>query len=99
MMIKSTVPTSGTPSLAEKSESEVKAPSAPKDRVSVEEARRVDQLVQAVRSQAGATRSSRLSQIEAAIRSGGYKPNPGVLADRLLEAAEIDARIAAMMRS
>lgn len=99
MMIKSTTPTSGTGTLTEKSEGEAKPASAPKDRVSVEEARKVDQLVQAVRSKAGATHSARLSQIEAAIRSGGYKPNPGMLADRLLEAAEIDARIAAMMRS
>jgi flagellar biosynthesis anti-sigma factor FlgM len=99
MMIKITAPTTGTPPLAEKSESESKAATAPKDRVSVEEARRVEQLVQAVRSQAGATRSARLSQIEAAIRGGGYKPDPGVIADRLLQAAEIDARIAAMMRS
>jgi anti-sigma28 factor (negative regulator of flagellin synthesis) len=45
-----------------------------------------------------ATRTGRLRELEAALRGGTYQPDVGQLAEKLLSAAEIDARLRAMMR-
>jgi anti-sigma28 factor (negative regulator of flagellin synthesis) len=39
-----------------------------------------------------------LAQVENAVRSGTYAPSASQLADRLLNAAEIDARLQALLR-
>lgn len=67
------------------------------DKVSVGEERKVDELVRATRSKAGSIRASKLEQIEAAIRKGAYTPDASRIADQILQAAEIDARLRAML--
>jgi anti-sigma28 factor (negative regulator of flagellin synthesis) len=41
----------------------------------------------------GVDRSARLQELEAAIRQGGYQPNAGQLAEKIVQAAEVDARL------
>lgn len=72
------------------------APAQRADRVSVE-ATRAAEAVNAVHLQAGSQRTARLKQLETAIRSGNFRPNASQLADQLLAAAELDARLRAMM--
>lgn len=39
----------------------------------------------------------RIQQLEQQVRAEGYRPDPGRLAEKILTAAEIDARISTMM--
>lgn len=68
------------------------------DRVSVEAGQKASELVDSARKAASNGRAARLENIEAALRSGTYRPNPGQLAEKLLAAAEIDARLRALLR-
>ena len=63
------------------------------DKVSVEGARQVEAVVQAVQTTMRADRASRLQELETAIRQGGYRPDVGQLAERIVQAAEVDARL------
>jgi anti-sigma28 factor (negative regulator of flagellin synthesis) len=68
------------------------------DRVSVDEASKLADQVQVARMRAGGARSARLSQIEAAVRGGHYRPDPGQIAEQILNAAEVDATLQALLR-
>jgi anti-sigma28 factor (negative regulator of flagellin synthesis) len=68
------------------------------DRVSVDEAQKLADHVQVARMRAGGARSARLSQIEAAVRGGHYRPDPGQIAEQILNAAEVDATLQALLR-
>lgn len=70
----------------------------PPDKVTIE-APQVAELLSTVRQRSNATRAGRLKDLEVALRGGNYKPDVGQLAEKLLSAAEIDARLRAMMRS
>jgi anti-sigma28 factor (negative regulator of flagellin synthesis) len=67
------------------------------DRVSVDEAAKLADHVASVRQRAGGARAARLSQIEASVRGGHYRPDPGLIAEQILNAAEVDARLQAML--
>ena len=71
--------------------------SEPKDRVSVDSAREVRRTVEAVQKAAGSQRTSRLAQIEQAVRSGAYKPDPAQVAAQILADAEVDAHLSALL--
>jgi anti-sigma28 factor (negative regulator of flagellin synthesis) len=43
------------------------------------------------------SRSARLAQVESAIRAGTYHPSASEVASRLLDAAEVDARLQALL--
>ncbi|MEW5847929.1 MAG: flagellar biosynthesis anti-sigma factor FlgM [Myxococcota bacterium] len=49
------------------------------------------------RAAADAARSARLQEIRAAVERGTYKPDPGRIADQILEAAEINARLRTLL--
>jgi len=66
------------------------------DRVSVDSSKQVEAVVQAVQTGMGATRANRLQELETAIRRGGYQPDVGKLAERIVQAAEVDARLRAI---
>ncbi len=66
------------------------------DRVSLEESQKVAQAVDVARNAASGSRALRLRQIEDAVRSGGYRPNPSRVADEILAAAEIELRLRAI---
>jgi len=63
------------------------------DKVSVSAQDEVDQAVARAQLSTASARSAKLQALEAAIASGSYKPNPGQIADQLLEAAELTARL------
>jgi anti-sigma28 factor (negative regulator of flagellin synthesis) len=67
------------------------------DKVTVENVRPAAELVTAARQHATATRSARLHELEGALRAGRYQPDAQRLADQILSAAEIDARLRAML--
>lgn len=67
------------------------------DKVSVDEASKLADQVQVARMRAGGARAARLSQIESAVRGGQYRPDPGQIAEQILNAAEIDAKLQAML--
>lgn len=71
---------------------------APKDRVSVQAKDDTAAAAAVALQAAGGRRTARAEQIEAQVRSGGYRPDPGRVAEQILADAEIDARISAMMR-
>ena len=63
------------------------------DKVSLDGAKQVEAIVQAVRTNVGVDRGARLQELETAIRQGGYQPNAGQLAEKIVQAAEVDARL------
>lgn len=67
------------------------------DKVSVDAAKHVQAVVQAVQANLGVNRAARLQELENAIRRGGYQPDAGQLAEKIVQAAEIDARISAIL--
>ena len=68
------------------------------DRVSLAGAKQVEAVVQAAQTSMGVDRNSRLQELEAAIRQGGYQPDAGQLAERIVQAAEVDARLQVIFR-
>jgi anti-sigma28 factor (negative regulator of flagellin synthesis) len=63
------------------------------DKVSLDGAKKVDAIVQAAQAAMGVDRSTRLQQLETAIRQGSYQPDAGQLAEKIVQAAEVDARL------
>ena len=63
------------------------------DKVSLDGVKQVEAIVQAVQTSMGVDRSTRLQELETAIRQGGYKPDAGQLAEKIVQAAEVDARL------
>jgi anti-sigma28 factor (negative regulator of flagellin synthesis) len=74
----------------------------PRDRVSVqatkEAASASASAVSVAQQAAGGRRTARAEQLEAEVRSGGYRPDPGRVAEQILADAEIDARISALLK-
>ena len=86
------------PERAKPVETGAQLPPAPKDKVTVGDGQKVDAAVSVARSSAGASRAARAQQLEAQVRAGGYRPDPSRVAEQILNDAEIDARLAAMLR-
>jgi len=63
------------------------------DKVSVAHGSVVDEASRIART----NRTSRLKEIEAAVHQGAYRPDPAQIADRILEDAEVAARLRASM--
>jgi flagellar biosynthesis anti-sigma factor FlgM len=100
MKIQRTKPVEGverTPSPTE-GQGQAPAPKAPTDRVSVGAEKQVGELLQATRGRASAVRTARLEQIAAAIKQGQYRPDASRIADQILTAAEVDARLRALLQ-
>jgi flagellar biosynthesis anti-sigma factor FlgM len=66
------------------------------DKVSLDGTKQVQAVVQAVRANAGVDRNARLQEIESAIRQGTYQPDAGQLAEKIVQAAEVDAHLRAV---
>jgi anti-sigma28 factor (negative regulator of flagellin synthesis) len=73
-----------------------RAAKAPADKVTV--GHQVAEVINASRSRAGGARAARIQQLEAAIQSGNFRADAGRIAEQLLNAAEIDAKIRAMLQ-
>ena len=72
-------------------------PAEPTDTVSNADAEKVARSVAVVRQSAGLNRGARLQELEAAIRTGTYQPDPGRIASQILDAAQLDARLLALL--
>lgn len=68
------------------------------DKVSTAQTEEVSRAVALARQAATGARSAKLDAIEAQIRNGTFKPSPSAIAERLLQAAEIEATIQAALR-
>jgi anti-sigma28 factor (negative regulator of flagellin synthesis) len=97
MMIKNTTSIGAVDPAASKMQKEEATAKVPSDRVNTAEAQKAMAMARSVQSKVGVSRSAMLAQVENAIRAGTYRPSAGQLADRLVSAAEIDARLQAMM--
>ena len=67
------------------------------DRVSLERTREVQATIQSAKLSAGAGRTAQLEALENAVRSGTYRPSAEQIADRILAAAELDARLRSLL--
>jgi anti-sigma28 factor (negative regulator of flagellin synthesis) len=67
------------------------------DRVTMDDGAQAAALVRAAAAGAGVSRSARLSQLEAGIRNGSYRPSASQIAEQLLSSAEVDARLQVML--
>jgi len=65
------------------------------DRVSTDASEDVKAAAAAVRRELGDSRQAHIAAIEAAVRSGNYRPDPRVIAEKILQAAVLDAEISA----
>ena len=63
------------------------------DKVSVAHGSVIDEAARIARS----NRVSRLKEVEAAVSAGTYRPDPGQIAERILDDAEVAARVRAAL--
>ena len=89
-------PAKGTDSAPSKATSERAVVRLQTDRVSLDNTKQVEAVVQAVHANMGVNRAARLQELETAIRQGGYQPDVGQLAEKIVQAAEVDARLRAI---
>jgi len=88
---------SGTDAATAKSTTGQTEVRAQADKVSLDGAKQSEAVVQAVRTNIGSDRSARLQELETSIRQGSYQPNAGQLAEKIVQAAEIDARLSVVL--
>lgn len=74
------------------------SPVAADDKVTVESKDEVAAAVDAARQAAGQGRAVRLEEIEAAIRSGTFQPDPQRIAQRILDDAAVTVMLQSMMK-
>jgi len=67
------------------------------DRVSTEESARLAATVAAAKRHGGGARAEMLQAIEASVRQGTYRPDPSRIAQRILDEAELAARLQLLM--
>ena len=77
--------------------SATESPAERRDQVSLEHTHGIMEQISSARAAAGASRAARLQAVEAAVRSGQFKPDPRQIAQRILDAAELDARLQALL--
>ncbi len=70
----------------------------PADTISTGAKDRLDAAVQAARQGMASDRTVRLEAIEAAIRQGTFKPDPGRIAGKMLDDAEVTAAVRSMLK-
>jgi negative regulator of flagellin synthesis FlgM len=73
------------------------APPAILDKVTLPPAQVGSDSVELARSAAASGRATQLRAVEAAVRSGTYQPNPEQIANQILNEAEVDAQLRAML--
>ena len=67
------------------------------DRISTESSARVAAAVASAAQGASSSRAARLRDIESAVKSGTYRPDPQQIAQRILDEAEVSARVQALL--
>ena len=82
----------------EPKKAEVRTTSAKSDKVSTEASAQVAAAASASRQQVDADRAVRLEEIKAAVARGAFQPDPNRIAQRILDDAELTAKIQALMK-
>ena len=67
------------------------------DCVSTPDTTRMADLARSIQARVGTLRTVRLAQVEKSIRTGNYQPSASQIASRLLDAAEIDSHMKALV--
>ena len=98
MMIKNTTSVGGIDPATNRQQTDPIPLQRQPDSVSTVDAAQAAALARAVQASVGMSRSARLAHVEDAIRTGTYHPTASEVAGRLLDAAEIDARLQAVLR-
>ena len=70
------------------------APALPSDRVTTDDAARLNSEIAIATKMAASERALRLQSLTQQVRSGNYHPNVSQLADQILAQADLDARLA-----
>jgi anti-sigma28 factor (negative regulator of flagellin synthesis) len=99
MMIKNTTSVGGSDPATNKPQTDAPVFRRQSDSVSTADAAQAAALAREVQSKVGMSHNARLAQVESAIRAGTYEPSASELASRLLDAAEVDARLQAMLKA
>lgn len=68
-----------------------------KDVVSTSASDEVRLAAAAVRRELGASHQTHLAAIESAVRNGTYRPDPRLIAEKILQSAALDAQISASL--
>lgn len=76
----------------------VKEPAVLSERVSVDQSSRLQAALSAVQRNISLSRNAKLEAIEAAVRQGTYRPDPGRIAQEILNDAEITAALQALLQ-
>lgn len=71
---------------------------AQQDKVSVTQTPGVQAALDTAKASAGMSRTGRLREIEQAVKSGRYQPNAQAIANQILDDAELNARLQAMLK-
>ena len=96
MEIKSTTSVEAIRSAANQAQSDPVSRPTPSVSVSTADTSRMADLARAAQSNAETLRIVRLAHIEKSIRAGNYQPSASQIANRLLDAAEIDDHLHAV---
>ena len=73
-------------------------PPGTQDKVSLPASKEFKEAVDAAKRSAGATRSAEVAALEAAVKRGDYSINPRQIAQRILDAAEVNAQLTALLK-
>ena len=98
MMIKNTTSVGGIDPATNRQQTDPIPLQRQPDSVSTADAEQAAALARTVQASVGMSRSVRLAHVEGAIRAGTYHPSASEVAGRLLDAAEVDARLQALLR-
>ena len=98
MMIKNTTSVGGIDPATNRQQTDPIPLQRQPDSVSTADAEQAAALARAVQASVGMSRSARLAHVEGAIRAGTYHPSASEVVGRLLDAAEVDARLQALLR-
>ncbi|MBK7858988.1 MAG: flagellar biosynthesis anti-sigma factor FlgM [Archangiaceae bacterium] len=77
-------------------ETPVKA-AAPVEKVSVKQSEAVNATIAHVKSGLPADRTARIQEIATAVKKGQYQPNAQQIAERIMDQAELEARLRALL--
>ena len=98
MEIKSTTSVEAIRSAASQPQSEPVSRPSPSVSVSTADTSRMAEIARAVQDKGALLHAVRLAKIEKSIRAGSYEPSASQIASRLLDAAEIDEHLQAIMK-
>ena len=85
------------PRKVEQPTQEPKREGEPTDRVSTQQQQRLDEVRRAAQQAGDQQHEARLRELEQQIKLGTYKPDPRRIAEEILQAAQLQAQVAAML--